>query len=288
MSSDGTEKIREKRERDETNNTATASPLKKIDTNSSDSPLKKIDTNNSDPPLKKIDTNNSDSPLKKVVKVNSDSIDNQDICSICMDESQTLLPNHNCHQCKPSAWRVCELCDSNLLSRQCPYCQGDYKEKMYYGVKGLPKQFPFNFAQITDIQEKYIATLKTRLFCDIVLRENCLIWSPSECRMYFSLPRSISNENTTPTPSDNDMDFILSSIPMSIERMGDQSQFAFTNKIWDELEKETENSENESIIATPKEALKWILQHGVNETSVIMTPISPEAWDDLHNDMFSM
>ena len=237
------------------------------------------------------DEENTDSnlPQSKTAKV-GDSVtnDNSDICcSICMDESQGLLPTHNCPNCKPSSWKVCESCDSHLLSRKCPFCLGEYKELMFYEVKGLPKRFPFPFSEITDPQERYIATIKTQIFCDIVLRSNCAVFSPNKNRMYFSLPKG---ETSSPTTTSNEeTEFILASIPMSVDRMIDPTQFAFTNKIWDEIEQEAENTgnENETVIVPPKAALKWIIEHGINDTSVIMTPVTSETWNSLYDEIFS-
>jgi len=212
----------------------------------------------------------------KVTKIN----DKRE-CNICMETEITLLPSHNCTRCKPDAWLVCEICDQNLLSRTCPYCNQDYKPWKFYSVPNQPK-VPFEFSSIADPMLKYAETLKVRILCEILSRSNSAVYRRDQNTIYFSLPKDLSVKPV-------DMEVLLTSLPMSPERIAEDQTFLFANSTWDEIEKEIEGvkeeGEDEAVdapldpinntIVNSQTALKWLMQKASSQDAVILTLLSP-------------
>jgi hypothetical protein len=200
-----------------------------------------------------------------------------DCCAICM-ETVNLLACHNCPQCVPTAWRICESCDAQLLSRTCPICQHEYKELMLHMIDNLP-QMPINFATIADPKDRYVVTMKTRSVFEVFSRTNAAIWNPATCRMYFSLPHDMS---VPPA----EMKFILVSIPFSPEKIVDGNKFRFISSVWDDIERELENGEEADAEDTrhmvdAAEAARWHMKALKNPGARAFTPLNPDEWEDL-------
>lgn len=204
-------------------------------------------------------------------------------CNICMQQEPTvtLLETHNCPQCKPSAWRICELCDLQFLSRNCPVCTHEYKELMLHRVPGMVK-FPIKFDEFTDARRRCLVTLTARYFFEIVCSSNTAVWSPRSQRIYFSLPMDMSKPVA-------DMQFILSSIPITAEKIEEGgTKFRFLSSVWDEIEKEIETGEAESFSGVnAREASRWIARLLEEDEAVALTPISPEEWTNIQQDFDS-
>lgn len=64
---------------------------------------------------------------------------NEEICSLCMEvgtEDCPILEDHQCPQCAPGAWKICQVCNESLLSRTCPVCRGEYAPILMYPMPG--------------------------------------------------------------------------------------------------------------------------------------------------------
>ena len=69
---------------------------------------------------------------QRVDRSEEDTGEKEDVCVLCMRNSGELAqaqslfcPEHSCMQCKKDAWKICELCEENCLSRKCPVCRGE-------------------------------------------------------------------------------------------------------------------------------------------------------------------
>ena len=59
-------------------------------------------------------------------------------CSVCMENHSEEHPiiDHQCSSCSKDAWKICILCNEQLLSRICPFCRNDYSPILLYAVPG--------------------------------------------------------------------------------------------------------------------------------------------------------
>ncbi|RYH14474.1 hypothetical protein EON65_33570 [archaeon] len=79
-------------------------------------------------------------------------------CLVCMETASedTTLLKHQCSQCSPDAWQVCESCNSALLSRTCPVCRGEYAPIVMYAMPG--KCLLFCIFTVKYMKVKYISS----------------------------------------------------------------------------------------------------------------------------------
>lgn len=202
-----------------------------------------------------------------------------DACVICMETEPTvtILPSHNCPQCVSSAWKVCEACDHQLLSRLCPVCKHEYKELMFHVVHGIVTA-PSSLASISDPRHRYLATMKTRFLFEVIERSNSAVWCSSEGRIYFSLPMDMS------LPP-QDMKFILVSIPLTTDKIVDGERFRFLHSVWDDIENELETGLSESFHeVSAQDAKKWIVQAIKKVDSKVLTSVDPVEWQRVDED----
>lgn len=214
-------------------------------------------------------------------------------CSICMEDNNqiTLLPSHNCSQCKKDSWLVCEICDQNLLSRTCPFCNQDYKAWKFFTIPNQPK-VPFQFASIEDSKLKYNETLRVRILCEVLSRSNSAVYRRDQSMIYFSLPKDLSANPA-------DMEVLITSLPFPAERIMEEQTFMFSNSTWDEIEREIEevkegdNGDATTIhdplnntIVPASTALKWLLQKASNtDDALIFTLLSLAEWETMLADV---
>lgn len=222
-------------------------------------------------------------------------------CSLCMENEEdgqiTLLVSHNCSQCKPDSWSVCEVCDQNLLSRTCPFCNHDYKPWKFYAVPNQPK-VPFQFTTISDPKQKYIETLKVRILCEVLSRSNSAVYRRDQSTIYLSLPKDLSAKPA-------DMEVLITSLPLPADRIAEDQSFLFTNATWDEIEKEIEEVKDgetegdasdtsatiapadplKNSIVSAQTALKWLMQKASSDDAIILTLLSPTEWTTMLADV---
>jgi hypothetical protein len=123
--------------------------------------------------------------------------------------------------------------------------------------------------------------MKTQYLCEVLSRTNAAVWCPDSCKMFFSLPTDLS------APL-NEMQIILTSIPMTPDRILNNNLFLFSNSVWDEIEYEMEHTEDETANyqTDSRNALKWILSRAQSPGALIMTRIPPDEWNSISLDVF--
>jgi hypothetical protein len=211
------------------------------------------------------------------IKAESDDSVEEEICSLCMEtgtEDCPLIP-HQCLQCAPDSWKICQCCNEALLSRSCPVCRGDYAPIVMYPMPG----FPLSSLADSSLSEEERTNLlyKFGIIRHMIGKSNSAIWSPVSNKMLFCLPQKIhSNDNN------NDQSFAIVSITMNEDRVtgtGENAPFLFTNKIWDEIENEVESGEvTAGQIVEQQQAIQSVLSITKDPGHKLFTMLSPEDW----------
>lgn len=221
------------------------------------------------PVSKRVKTENVDSSqVSQTTKPSTDVADEM-LCAICMGsdgDDMKLLKSHNCPVCVVGAWRVCDVCDDNLLSRSCPVCNSDYSPRVLYVAPGMPS-FPISTSDMAD--PKLI--MKICAIGKLVSGSNVVVWCPLEKRMHFFLPQEFT---------DNSSDFRSLSVVISMteDRIVDD-EFSFDNKMWDELLREMEDESNNSDeILSSKDTMKKIFTSLNSIGSQLLTQLKPDEW----------
>eukprot|EP00462_Mataza_sp_D1_P021891 CAMPEP_0175140366 /NCGR_PEP_ID=MMETSP0087-20121206/11436_1 /TAXON_ID=136419 /ORGANISM="Unknown Unknown, Strain D1" /LENGTH=272 /DNA_ID=CAMNT_0016423515 /DNA_START=178 /DNA_END=999 /DNA_ORIENTATION=- len=211
-------------------------------------------------------------------------------CGICLQEGSLssnhcsgnieaelaikLLP-HQCSICKPLAWKVCDKCNENLLSRTCPMCNSDYAPLPLYRVGGrsLSEVLDPNL----DSQTKVLLTLKMKALESIIPSVNAMCYIPPDGTTQhapgtgiFYLPNGES----------------ALVVKVKLELKEDQP-FLLSNRTWNLIEQAVEN-ESENATCKPigiKEGTKHLLAACVKKGGILYLPSSPEdcgkEWEEM-------
>jgi len=200
------------------------------------------------------DDGNEDKKLVKKKRID-DTADDEAQCVICFENSSII--KHQCRTCKPDAWQICELCNESRLSRQCPFCNGDYAPLLLYAVPGRP---------LSDVQspgldskEKMSLMIKIKALDALISAGNTLLWCRSnndentdadadaDGRAVFALPRGFKAQTNTDTndntDGDDDNKVALISVNMKLSEFSkcsdsdsDSLCYKFMNTTWTMLE----------------------------------------------------
>jgi hypothetical protein len=198
------------------------------------------------------DDGNEDKKLVKKKRID-DTADDEAQCGICFENSSII--KHQCRTCKPDAWQICELCNESRLSRQCPFCNGDYAPLLLYAVPGRP---------LSDVQspgldskEKMSLMIKIKALDALISAGNTLLWCRSnndentdadaDGRAVFALPRGFKAQTNTDTndntDGDDDNKVALISVNMKLSEFSkcsdsdsDSLCYKFMNTTWTMLE----------------------------------------------------
>lgn len=205
----------------------------------------------------------------------------ENLCAVCKDPEMTVLPSHSCPSCSKDAWKICEECNEKFLSRICPICRADYAPLMLYRIAGPPLCDALNPA--LDPIEKKRVLAKVSLLKGVITDINMSIWCPKEKKMLFCLPRMGNDDKTERDEKSDDQQEIkmccICEIDMSEDKIVDES-FAFTNSVWDDLIKQSEEgSGSQSLL--PGQALKLLFETTKRENSMLLTPMKPEFIETL-------
>ena len=79
----------------------------------------------------------------------------EEYCSLCMEvgtDECPILEDHQCPQCAPGAWKICQVCNEALLSRTCPVCRGEYAPILMYPMPGMVLNF-FSLVALTFLSQ---------------------------------------------------------------------------------------------------------------------------------------
>lgn len=219
-------------------------------------------------------------------------------CVLCMDEGTALnpiLPQHQCTQCAPDAWKVCLVCNEALLSRLCPVCRTEYAPNVMYRMPGisipifvvlkcrLTVQYilvglPFKKLADASLSEEEKSSLlyKFGIVRQLIGKSNVAAWSPSKEKMYFSLPSRLIDNSA-------DGNYIVTSISLSPGDV-DEAAFNFTNKIWDAIENEVETGATQAGESVDyQSATQFILNVTKEDNHRLYTMLSPSDWDYMLN-----
>jgi hypothetical protein len=125
------------------------------------------------------------------------------------------------------------------LSRSCPVCKSDYRSLDLYSVDDLEERTWFGGGAADTLKHVFTQKLSIKKL-EMICFTNVCVWSPEESVLYFSLP-----VDSTVNPSD----IMYLKCPLRVSD-GNRKQlmdgrFAFTNKVWDELEHAEEEGEDE-------------------------------------------
>lgn len=106
----------------------------------------------------------------------------------------------------------------------------------------------------------------------LISKSNVAIWSPVTKKMLFCLPQKIQSGNV------EEQSYALVSINCDESRVNDET-FAFTNKVWDEIENEVETGEvTAGEIVEQPQAIQSILSVTKDTGHKLFTMLSPEDW----------
>lgn len=160
----------------------------------------------------------------------------EDSCAVCMrsrEELQAadapLRDEHGCAQCTKTSWSICEECEEHHLSRKCPVCRGEYAPMMMYVFPDLEP----DSSSTQPSQEVKLFHAKMSLLLKIVEGSNTAVYLPGQGLMKFFLPQSPGTDYNT--AQRDEVRFLEVDIPISPDRLRNE-EFAFTDKVWDELE----------------------------------------------------
>ena len=151
-------------------------------------------------------------------------------CAICLhSELDRPLRPHGCGTCAPDAWRVCDDCERNLVSRSCPMCQGDYRALELFAYQRLEDAV----LEGRELSEKQRFVCRKVCFLgrlEMLTFSNTLIWHPAERVLHFSLP-----VDTTVEPSTIEYLRARLRVDDATEALLREGRFHFTNKVWDAI-----------------------------------------------------
>jgi hypothetical protein len=186
---------------------------------------------------------------------------NGEFCALCLlgpADGLKLQVSHQCSQCKPSAWRICEPCENNILSGSCPICHGDYGAVEFHRT-----------LQTSDFHsEEYAAQvlpLLSKIKIQIIAASNIAIWIPSTRSFQFSLPV----DTTVPK---HEIKYCIATIPETDDAKMVGDKFHFTNKIWDALEK-SEQGHGASEVFSVREMFASVLSTLSDTNNVLLTSL---------------
>jgi hypothetical protein len=211
----------------------------------------------------------------------SASPEDQNACLVCFEqgsEDNPILSAHNCPTCNPTAWKICEQCDSRLLSRQCPVCRSDYAAQNMYAFPGPRLALAFDNSIDTKLQ--YNLILKIELLKSIIGRSNVFVYRRKSSQLSFSLPRDDAEDllDLQPKP---EQQFCVGKVTIT-ECMVDDV-FPFTNKVWDLLIEQTEETEDCESVGKAK-ALKYIIDATKDEDAILLTPLPSHSVESIINE----
>lgn len=198
---------------------------------------------------------------KDIPDVNISKEDSTISCAVCFEtynEGNNMISFHQCPQCVPEAWRICNKCEQSILSRSCPICRGDYAPLAYYS---------FDEAFSGDIQPISSNLISAVNFAklSLITYENVAIWNPDEGKLWFSLPKDSSL-------SPKNIQYMRAYIAIKSEDIKSHFEdnapiFQFTNKIWDELENSVESEANDANensgngdVLNIRETIRWVTE----------------------------
>ena len=152
-------------------------------------------------------------------------------CAICLqgEPDRRLLP-HGCDTCAPEAWRVCEECERNLVSRSCPVCQGDYRGLELFAHQRLEEELLAG-RELSEMQRFVCRKVLFLSRLEMLTFSNTAVWLPEQHLLCFSLP-----VDTTVEPS------VIEYLRGRIRPLDDateaalrEGRFLFTNRVWDAI-----------------------------------------------------
>ena len=184
-----------------------------------------------------------------------------EFCALCLlgpADGLRLQEIHQCSQCKPNAWRICEPCENNILSGSCPICHGDYGAVEFHRT-----------LQTSDFHsEEYAAQvlpLLSKIKIQIIAASNIAIWIPSTRSFQFSLPV----DTTVPK---HEIKYCVATIPETDDAKMVGDKFHFTNKIWDALEK-SEQGRGASEVFSVREMFASVLSALSDTSNILLTSL---------------
>eukprot|EP00961_Rhodomonas_salina_P020213 271416-Rhodomonas_salina.1 len=143
------------------------------------------------------------------------------VCAVCMEgdgeNDRVLLETHHCPQCKPTAWRICDVCNENLLSRVCPVCRSKYAAQILHQ---WPSKSEIDAAALP---EPPCSTMLRKL----IASSNIAIYTSSSGKLRFSLPRD-------PTLPAHRREYVQATLTVGADRV-EGGRFVFDNDVWEEL-----------------------------------------------------
>ena len=213
-------------------------------------------------------------------------------CAVCMEgqsEERQILSHHNCPQCAPDAWKICDLCDNHMISKICPICRGDYAPRVLHKVFGpalcsIMEKPP----KLTAVELKQMVA-KSAFIKKILGVFDVALMCPNEGVLLFAYPNQKSDELTTdeqPKASDPNTSICIAEIPMSKDKLvGDI--FLLNNKVWDDLEKQIESG-SECEILPPGQAFRKLFEATRRVDSVLLTSLIPGDFDEAISGMIAI
>eukprot|EP01031_Cornospumella_fuschlensis_P032769 gene32769-39615_t len=157
-----------------------------------------VDENESDRPLKKARLSTDAGAAQQASLVKPD----EPHCLVCMETASedTLLLKHQCSQCNPDAWQVCESFLTN------PY---------YRFFTGHPLN---KLADLTLSEDQRAELLyKFGVVRQLVSKVNMAVYTPSTQKMHFSLPKHMT-ENGADQDNEEEVSLVVVSIPFDSQR----------------------------------------------------------------------
>eukprot|EP01035_Chromulina_nebulosa_P019070 gene19070-24892_t len=192
-----------------------------------------------------------------------------------------IKEKHGCSQCVSNAWKICEDCDENLLSRTCPVCRSDYAPLVMHAVTELPLSAVLD-PSITPQDKQRLLAMAT-LMKSLVSKVNVAVWRPKESKMSFSLPNT-SKDDTEINENGDTIQKVASCLVCDVELERDKildNTFNFTNKIWDLLIDQTDAEGKDCETVTTGHALKFLFEATKSEGSILFTPLHPDSIQEI-------
>lgn len=222
----------------------------------------------------------------------------ENTCAVCMEsasEERQILAKHNCPQCAPDAWKICDICDNHMISKICPVCRSDYAPRILYKVQGHPlcAVMPADKSQRLVDAELKRAVAKATFLKKILGLFDVALLCPVESVLLFIYPNQKSDEPTAEIAVGGkeqgaSATICVAEIPMSADKLIlKDDKFELNNKVWDDLEKQIEAGGDCHILA-PGAAFKRLFDATRRVGSVLLTPLSPPDFDEAIADMITI
>ncbi|KAJ1440804.1 hypothetical protein B484DRAFT_443229 [Ochromonadaceae sp. CCMP2298] len=194
----------------------------------------------------------------------------EEACIVCM-ENQTperALIEHQCTVCTKDSWKICEQCNTSILSRSCPVCRSDYAPVVMFAfVPELPLNRLIDSALTAE--QRSLLLLKLGTLQNLIKKSNVAVWEPSGGgKMHFSLPQDFNSDSSVMTVS----------VAMAAERTEGEA-FMFSNELWDEIEAVVESGARTDLLSS-KAAEKWVLSCCVRDGHKIFSVVPPTEWSE--------